>query len=275
MKEMRTKIGRWLLNPFLGKRQLQPLFEMLHKVSLAGMNLGEGGMPNQSGEEWMLEFVRSELARTTQQPVVFDIGANVGQFALGVIRAFGGNLRLWSFEPCQASFSELERNLGGHAGVALEHAALGSQEGEVEMFSPATASKLASIYSRLPFDDSPATLRTEKVVCKTLDGYASANGIARIDFLKIDVEGHELEVLRGAQKLLQSNAIDFIQFEFSAAHIDARVFFRDFFLLLNPRFELCRVLQNGLRLITTYTPEMEVFRRATNFLAIRRERKSA
>lgn len=272
--EMQTKIGRWLLRPFLGKRQFQAMFETLHKVSLAGMNLGEGGMPDQSGEEWLLGFIHSELTRTTNVPIVFDVGANVGQFAQSVHGAFRGNLKLWSFEPCHASFVELQRNLGGHAGVTLVNAAMGSTEGHVEMHSPATGSKLASIYSRLPFSEAGGELSTEKAVCQTIDSFVAANGVDCIDFLKIDVEGHELEVLRGARKLLESDAINFIQFEFSAAHVDARVFFRDFYLLLNPRFGLYRVLQNGLRPIKKYSPEMEVFRRATNYLAIRKAREA-
>src|SRR6185503_7130533 len=108
----------------------------------------------------------------------------------------------------------------------------------------------------------------EVVPARTIDGYCAKQGIKRIHFLKIDVEGHELEVLRGANALLQSNGIDFIQFEFSAAHIDARVFFRDFHNLLKTRYQIYRVLQNGLARIKEYNPEMELFKRATNYLAV-------
>src|SRR5438552_1833775 len=47
----------------------------MYKVGLAGMNVGEGGMPKQSGEPWVLNFVCSRLGKRTQAPVVFDVDA--------------------------------------------------------------------------------------------------------------------------------------------------------------------------------------------------------
>jgi len=61
------------LKPFLGKRQFLPIFKGMYKVGLAGMNVGEGGMPKQSVEPWVLNFVCSRLAKRTQAPVVFDV----------------------------------------------------------------------------------------------------------------------------------------------------------------------------------------------------------
>jgi len=60
-----------------------------------------------------------------------------------------------------------------------------------------------------------------------LDEYAQENSIDRITLLKIDTEGHELEVLKGAQSLLSKGAIDLIQIEFNEMNIVSRVFFRD------------------------------------------------
>src|SRR5690349_4773374 len=100
--------GRFLLKPFLGKRQFQPIFEAMYKVGMAGMNVGEGGMPKQSGEPWVLDHISSRLARQTQNPVIFDVGANVGQFAQAVLETFGPTVQLWSFEPCDPSFVLLQ-----------------------------------------------------------------------------------------------------------------------------------------------------------------------
>ena len=257
--------GRFLLKPFLGKRQFQSIFETMYKVGLAGMNVGEGGMPKQSGEPWVLNFIRSRLAQQTQEPVVFDVGANVGQFALAVLDTFGPAVRLWSFEPCNSSFEMLQQHFRGK-NVTLVKAAVGSKEGKAEIFSPASGSKLASFYDRTSTWDNASR---EFVSVQTIDGYCACNGIRKINFLKIDVEGHELEVLRGADRMLKTG-IDYIQFEFSAAHIDARVFFRDFYKLLQRDYQICRILQNGLMPVKEYTPELELFKRATNYLAVRK-----
>jgi hypothetical protein len=139
---------------------------------------------------------------------------------------------------------------------------------KVEMFSPAPGSKLASVYQRTSVWQSASQ---EVVACKTIDSYCREQVINRIHFLKIDVEGHELEVLQGAKGLLEAGRIDFIQFEFSAAHIDARVFFRDFYELLARQYQILRVLQNGLARVREYKPELELFKRATNYLAVREQ----
>jgi FkbM family methyltransferase len=264
---MLAKTARLLLRPFLGRRQFQPVFRLMYKLSLAGMNVGEGGAPTQSGEAWVLHFVRSRLGKTVT-PVIFDVGANRGQFATDALAVFGDDARLWSFEPCQASFEKLRDTLSGRKNVTIVNAAVSSRDGVVEMFSPQPTSKLASLYQRPTVWDNASA---ETVASKALDSYCAENKISKIHFLKIDVEGHELEVLHGTKGMLEANAIDFIQFEFSAAHIDARVFFRDFYSLLTPKYALYRVLQNGLEPVNQYNPELELFKRATNYLAIHRD----
>jgi hypothetical protein len=70
--------------------------------------------------------------------------------------------------------------------------------------------------------------------------------------------------------MLESGAIRFIQFEISAACIDARVFFRDFWEALGQEYVLFRVLAHGLAPVPGYDETREVFKRATNYLAERR-----
>ena len=65
-------------------------------------------------------------------------------------------------------------------------------------------------------------------------------------FLKIDVEGFELEVLRGAQRMLSEGRIVAIQFEFNEMNVVGRVFVGDFFHLLGPTYTLYRLLPHGL-----------------------------
>ena len=88
--------------------------------------------------------------------------------------------------------------------------------------------------------------------------------------LKLDVEGHELKVLNGAHSLINSNSIDFIQFEFGGCNIDSRTYFQDFFYLLNPYYEIYRLVKDGIVLIEHYEERHEVFV-TTNYLAISRK----
>jgi FkbM family methyltransferase len=263
---MLNQTGRLLLKPFLGKRQFQWAFQMLYKTGLAGMNIGEGGRTHQSGEPWVAKFIHSRLVARNESAVIFDVGANVGQFALHILPVFGNDARLWSFEPCASSFAKLQKNLAPYNNVVLVNAALGAKVGQVQIFSPSPDSQLASFYNRSLAWQADAA--AEQAACTTIDQFCTEQRIQRIHFLKIDVEGHELAVLQGAETMLASRAIDFIQFEISAAHIDARVFFRDFYQLLATKYQLYRVLQNGLMPLHQYKPEMEAYKNATNYLAV-------
>jgi hypothetical protein len=107
--------------------------------------------------------------------------------------------------------------------------------------------------------------RVERIALTTLDSYCAFEGIQKIDFLKIDAEGHDLEVLKGASTMLAEGRITYVQFEFGGANIDSRTFLRDFVTLLTPRYSLWRLLSDGVELLE-YSEREEIFI-TTNFLA--------
>lgn len=82
------------------------------------------------------------------------------------------------------------------------------------------------------------------VTCTTLDAFMEANGIERIDLLKIDTEGFDLAVLKGASHALDAGRIGTIQFEFIPANIVTGIRVRDFIDLL-PGYRLHRLCMNG------------------------------
>ena len=142
---------------------------------------------------------------------------------------------------------------------------LGERSETITLYSDCAGSTCASIYSRqLPDRDMNLT---EIVTLKTLDEFCAQAGINHIHYLKLDVEGHELSVFRGATEMLAKGAIDWIQFEFGGCNIDARTYFRDFFALLSSQYYLYRLLRNGLAPIQQYHELLEVFT-TTNFIAI-------
>ena len=96
-----------------------------------------------------------------------------------------------------------------------------------------------------------------------------SNKIIHIYFLKIDAEGFEINVLAGAKELLENNAIHFIQFEFGLPNIDARIFFQDFWNMLNDKFHIYRIVADGLYVIKNYSTQLEIFA-TSNFIAERK-----
>jgi hypothetical protein len=110
----------------------------------------------------------------------------------------------------------------------------------------------------------------EQVDVTTLDRFCAEHQISAIDYLKLDVEGHELSVLRGAHDLLAADAIHLIQFEFGGCAVDAHVWFRDLYQLLNSHFRLYRLLRDGLAFLPQYSELDEIFV-TTNFLAVLRQ----
>jgi hypothetical protein len=87
--------------------------------------------------------------------------------------------------------------------------------------------------------------------------------------MKMDIEGHELFALRGAQRALTSRKIGALSFEFGCGNINSRTFFRDFWNLLNGSgFDIWRIAPGGREVrIIEYYEDLEYFRGATNYVA--------
>ncbi len=110
---------------------------------------------------------------------------------------------------------------------------------------------------------------TERIEVRALDDFCREQGVERIDFLKLDVEGHELAVLRGARRMLGAGTVSLIQFEFGPANIYSRTFFYDFWTLLSGAYDIYRIVPKGLAPIAYYGEQREIFL-TTNYLAVRR-----
>ncbi len=269
---MTKAVARRLLSPFLGKQAFQGFWEALYELSLAGLNVGEGNHPDLSGEHVVVDIVRRRCLARSPSPVLFDVGANTGLYTRALLERFDGSAEIFSFEPSPSAFRVLEAELGALERVHLRQVGLSDETGWAVLHSPREASKLGSLHDigeRLERLGMSVAIE-ERVELTTIDRFLAEEGIERVDFLKLDVEGHELKVLEGAERSLDAGRIDAIQFEFSAANVAARTFFRDFYDLLAPRFALYRVLQDGLRPIDRYRETFEIFKRATNYLALLR-----
>lgn len=266
------RLLRWFLRMALartsGRKRYQLFYETLHEVALRGMNYRSGDFRTSGELEVMHEIASRKAAQG--DVVLFDVGANIGAYTAELAVAFsasGSRLTIHAFEPSSGAFRTLCEVAAANSCVLPRKLALGERVEPGELHSDHPGSVLGSIYPRDLREYGVHLSQSEKIELTTLDTYCSEAGVAHIDFLKIDTEGNELAVLRGAQRMIAAGRVDFIQFEFGEAAIDARHYLRDFFRIL-PGYQISRVTRGGLSALDRYKEEYEIFR-TVNFLAER------
>lgn len=226
------------------------------------MNFGDDNHAT-NGEFSLLSRMASELPPS---PVIFDVGANVGRYSSEILKRIPA-VRLYAFEPSATAFARLETVLRGR-GEPFQ-LALGADDAQRPLYGDRPGSELASLVRRDLHRFSIDVKETEIVRVCRVDSFCAEHGIDRIDWLKVDAEGGDLDVLRGARDMLGSH-IGPIQFEFGGTAIDARTTLRDFFDLLEHDYAIHRVLPSGLRPFE-YSERVEVFLYA-NYVALPRRR---
>jgi FkbM family methyltransferase len=190
--------------------------------------------------------------------VAFDVGANVGDWAAAAL-AINPALELHAFEPSPTTFATLAAR-GLPASVRLVNAGLGAEDQELSLHVVADGHGNNSLYERRGVD--LAAQRQERVRLLPLDRYCAEQSVERIDYLKIDVEGHEVSVLRGARELLRDGRIGLITFEYGGTYIDARSLLRDVWELVeatNPAYAFFKLHHDGPRRVERYRQTYETF----------------
>jgi FkbM family methyltransferase len=148
--------------------------------------------------------------RDTPRPTILDVGANVGQSVLR-FRELLPDCRLHCFEPGQSSFRELTRNTAGLGDIHLNQVAVGGTPGVrrfLENSDPRTSSFLP-----IGVEGTGTVERETDVPVITLDDYCSENAVERVDLLKSDTQGYDLEVLRGADGLFRTGRVGLVYVE--------------------------------------------------------------
>jgi FkbM family methyltransferase len=204
------------------------------------------------------------LSSIPNSSIVFDIGANVGNWSKFAIN-IAPNIQLHCFEPVSSTYKELSRHKWPE-NVHLNNTGMGDQEGVMEINIACVSSTLNSLYRRSGVEASEITSK-EKIIINTVDRYCFHKKIKEIHFLKVDVEGHELAVLKGMRRMLTEGRVGMIQFEYGGCNLDARVYLGDIWEFLQQfNFSIYKIFPTEIRRIPKYTQLLETFK-YSNWLA--------
>ena len=145
---------------------------------------------------------------------LFDVGANRGQTAKYMRKKFP-EAKIYCFEPIKDTYELLQQKTK-ELGLSYYNLALGAESGEVEVKVDVQNrnSTRNTLIKENTFHD-PSAVKVEKVQVVKLADFCKQNHIEKIDYLKIDTEGYDLEVLKGATEMLEDGSIAFVQAEVS------------------------------------------------------------
>lgn len=151
-----------------------------------------------------IAYLRQHLCRGS---IAVDVGAHKGAYLYWMRKIVGPEGRVFAFEP-QPQLAEILRKIVAYkrwSNVVIENLGVSSQSGTMTLHVPVSSTGTSPGASLCPkaHESNSKTYRAVEVV--TLDEYFAQKNVDRIDFLKCDVEGHELEVFRGASNILQSS----------------------------------------------------------------------
>lgn len=163
-------------------------------------------------------FIRPDM-------VIFDVGSNIGSVSAYFAKRLSNYGSLHCFEPGNSAFKQLKNNIHNkyNTNVFLNNFAIGDFDGETSFhLYPESHSSWNSIHRR-PLENYGISVEVEQVVkvpISTLDTYCSKNRINKIDLLKLDLEGSELQALIGAKEMLRNSKIEICIFEFGQTTFD-------------------------------------------------------
>jgi FkbM family methyltransferase len=159
---------------------------------------------------------------------IFDVGANVGSWSIIANEHFD-NATIHSFEIVPDTYTRLTNTVNKIESINPHCIGFGDTEEVLKINYSKNASSLSGLYD--VYHPDPDIIKIN-VKVSTIDIFCRENRIDYIDFLKIDTEGMELKILKGAEHLLRSGSIKVIQFEYGFACVDAGYLLKDVYHLL-------------------------------------------
>lgn len=160
------------------------------------------------------ERVESQIVRRLLRPgmTFVDVGANVGYYTALAAEAVGPQGRVLAFEPSEYAFPRLKRMVDANrlTWVTPLECGLAEAPGQIILYGGSENDAFNNHTASMVPSDNP---HRRLVETDTLDRVAARLEIDHVDVMKIDVDGFEIQVLRGAQRLLETSRIAVIMLE--------------------------------------------------------------
>ncbi len=196
------RLLKWNIKQRLGADSIRTRTPFGFKMDLAFID--------QSATHIFFQHYETEEADTLMKLIkpgmtVLDIGANIGYFTLLMAKQVTSSGSVFAFEPNPRMIEQLEKNIALNTEVQdgrirIEKIALGCEEADTDFYAPVRGAEGVGGLrdtKRAPVD------QTLRVHVSKLDRWITLKDVARIDLIKIDVEGGELDVFRGAEDVLR------------------------------------------------------------------------
>jgi len=226
---------------------------------------GSGAWSTKKEAQAISRFVKKKSLR---EITAIDAGANLGDWSHELLSNFP-KAQIFAFEPSKDAYEKLGRRFANIESIHCQNIALGKENRTTKLYSDKSGSGLGSLTKRR-VEHFDIDFNYEEVIeVQTLDTWLSKLGFDLTpNILKMDVEGHEFDILLGAGETIKK--LQIIQFEFGGSNIDTRTYFQDFWYFFQENnFDLFRITPGEPILVKKYSEKDECFR-ATNYLAVRK-----
>lgn len=217
-----------------------------------------------NGEAWLIDQL---AAAGLPLRTIFDVGANKGDWSARLLAAVP-TATIHAFEPVPETYQGLVTRLGCERFVPNQ-LGLSDRPGMLELRNFIGRPDLASVYinAHLPWQENSHIIKINMI---TGDEYCHHREINEIDLLKIDTEGHDINIIKGFGGMIFNRRISMIQFEYNALIIEARYYLKDFYDFLSKIYYIGRLGPDGVR-FKEYNHCDENFMQG-NYIAVRCER---
>lgn len=224
---------------------------------------------DKNGEKVFMDTLFDSFKKGNKK-IVFDIGANIGEYAQMIENKSLKStidVSIHLFEPTKSCFSTISKKFENKDNIILNNFGISDSDDNAIIYYDKEKSGLASLYQRNLDSYNLELNQSEEIKLRRIDSYIEGKNIKHIDFIKIDIEGHELKAFEGFGKYLNGDFIDYIQFEYGGANLDSHTSLMEIYKFLRTRgFEIAKVMLKGLE-VREYKPYMDNFSYA-NYVAV-------
>jgi FkbM family methyltransferase len=223
--------------------------------------------------ERRLQRLVSDRVRPGSRLVAFDVGARIGDWSKGLLdiaAARSNGLEIHAFEPVPDSRERIETSFSqqiSRGELRINAMALSDCAGTMPIYVPHCIAGTSTLHP----DSAVKYERVLPVAVDTVDEYCRTHSIGNIDLLKVDTEGNDLRVIRGAMELLRRGRIGTLQFEYNHRWIYSRAYLKDVFdLIRGTPYRIAKICTSSLEIYVEWHPELERFFE-TNYALVHEE----